>query len=300
MISRFGDYAQSTQMTRLLTQAQTRSREIQAQLGSGKVTDRFESLGVDANRLLDAKTSLLRVRQFEDNNRLVQGRLEVMESAIASVFDLGSRLKTLLLQRTSDASGMPGTIATEAELMLEQVAGALNTEIDGRHLFGGSTIDAAPVAIDPSFSDFGQPDDTYYQGDDVEISARVDDDLSISYGISADREGFQELIGAFHAAIEADPIDDRDMLDDALALLNRALPKIADYRAEAGARHNQIDRINEIHNASELYLEREISAIEDVDVASAVTRLTQHQTALEAAMATIARLNQLSLTNFLG
>lgn len=299
MISRFGDYAQSNQLTRLLTTAQTRSREIQAQLGSGKVTDRFDGLGVDANRLLDSKTSLLRVRQFQDSNRLVQGRLEVMESAITSVFDLGSRLKTLLLQRTSDGGAMPGTIATEARLMLEQVAGALNTEVDGRHLFGGSSIDTPPVVIDPTFTDFGQPDDTYYRGDAVEISARVDDDLSIAYGISADRAGFRELIGAFHAAIEADPIDDRGTLEGALALLNEALPKVADYRAETGARHNQIERINDLHSASELYLEREISAIEDVDVARAVTRLTQHQTALESAMATIARLNQLSLTSFL-
>lgn len=299
MISRFGDYAQSSQMTRLLTDAQTRTREIQAQLGSGKVADQFGQLGAKTHRLLDAKTTLQQVRQFQEDNQLVQGRLEAMESAIATVFDLGSRLKTLTIQRLSDGAAAPGAIGAETSLMLEQVVGALNAEFDGRHLFAGSAVDAPPVLLDPAFANLGQPDDTYYQGDGTTLTARIDLDLSMTYGMTADREGFQELIGAFRTVIEADPLDGRQLLEDALGLLNQALPKIADYRAEAGAGHTQIDRVNQIHSASELYLEGEISSIEDVDVASAVTRLTQDQMALEAAMATIARLNQVSLADFL-
>lgn len=299
MITRFGDYAQSNQMTQLLMSAQTRSRELQAQLSSGKVGDQFDQLGGQAQRLLDGKASLQQIRQFQDDNRLVQGRLEIMESSIASVFDLGTRLKTLTIQQLSDGAGVPGAITTEAALMLEQVVSALNVDLDGRHLFAGSMIDTPPVTLDPAFANLGQPDATYYQGDAFAITARVDVDLSVTYGMTADREGFREVIGAFRAVIEADPTNDRAMLEDALGLLNQALPKIADYRAETGVRHNQIDRVNEIQSSSELYLEREISAIEDVDVAKAVTRLTQDQMALEAAMATIARLNQLSLTDFL-
>ena len=290
MITRFGDFAQSNQMVRLLTGAQTRARDIQAQLGSGKVAEQFGQLGVKTHQLLDAKTSVQQVRQFQADNQLVQSRLEVMESAIASVFDLGSRLKTLTIQRLSDGAAVPGTIAIEAELMLEQVASALNVDVDGRHLFAGSRIDTAPVDLDQA---------SYYQGDQIALSAKIDVDLSITYGMTADREGFDQLIEAFRTVIDADPAGDRAQLEQALDLLNQALPKIADDRAEAGARHTQIERVNQIHTAAELYLEREISTIEDVDVAEAVTRLTQDQVALEAAMATIARLNQLSLTDFL-
>lgn len=299
MITRYGDFAHSTQITQMLLAAQTRSRETQAQISSGKVGDRFRDLGSAAGRLLDGKTMLQRTQQFHGDNQLVHRRLDVMESAVADLSDLGTRLRTLLLQRLSDGASVPGVLRSEAEAMLEEAVANLNATADGRHLFAGSRTEAPPVVLDPAFTDFGDPDDTYYQGDDVTLSVLADADLEISYGMRADREGFQELIGALRTAIEADPTDDEDLLEDALDLVNAAIPKLADYRAEIGGRQNQIERINAGHGDAEVYLEEQISDIENVDVAEAVSRLARDQMAVEASMATVARLSRLSLVNFL-
>ena len=111
----------------------------------------------------------------------------------------------------------------------------LNVELDGRHLFAGSRTDTAPVVLDPAFSAFGAADDTYYQGDAVELTVRADVDHDLTYGMTADREGFQELIGALRATIEGDGSDDQALLESALDLVNAALPKITGYRSEIGA-----------------------------------------------------------------
>jgi len=99
--------------------------------------------------------------------------------------------------------------------------------------------------------------------------------------------------------IEADGIDDRAMLEQALGLINEALPKLAEYRAEVGGRQARLDDVNLIHSNAEVYLQRQISEVEDVDLADAVTRMTQEQIVIESAMATIGRLSQLSLADFL-
>jgi flagellar hook-associated protein 3 FlgL len=299
MLTRIGDFAQHGRVTDLLLGAQARTRQTQIQISTGKVAHRFQDVAAEANQLLRAKDVLQRVQQFQSNNSLVDQRLQVMESSLASLFEVGSRIKVLLIQRLDDAAGVPGTIAPEAEQLLEQAVAELNVEFDGRYLFAGSKTQAPPVVLDPAFAAFGSPDDAFYQGDDVILSVLADEGREISYGMSADREGFQELIGGLRAALEGDRTDDRAMLENALALVTEALPKVAEYRSQIGARQAALEQINLGLGEMQLYLENQVSGIEDVDIAEAITRLSQDQMMLEATMATVARLSQLSLADYL-
>jgi flagellar hook-associated protein 3 FlgL len=299
MLTRVGDFAQHQRMTQLLLDAQTRAREAQVQIGTGKVAQRFREIAPDADRLLATKDMLHQIRQYQLNNDLVAKRLEVMESSAASLHEVGSRLKVLLIQRLDAGAGVPGVITPEVQHLLEQAVSDLNVDFEGRFLFSGSRTDTAPVALDPAFAGFGGPDDSYYQGDAVALSVRADTEREVAYGMSADRPGFQELIGALRTALAGDASDDRAMLESALALVNSALPKVADYRSELGAGQAALERINRGHGDAEVYLERQISDIENVDLTEAITRMTQDQMVIESAMATIARLNQVTLADFL-
>jgi flagellar hook-associated protein 3 FlgL len=288
MLSRIGDYAQNSLATQLLLDAQTRTRETQIQISTGKKATRFRELAADTNRLVSAKDALQRIQKFQTNNELIGGRLDVMESSTASLVDIATRLRTLLIQRLDSAQGVPGIITADAQNLLQQALSDLNVELDGRHLFAGSKTDTAPVVLDPAYSAFGSPDTSYYQGD-----------VDFIYGMTADREGFQELIGALRTTVEGDGSDDQAMLSSALDLVNSALPKITDYRSEIGARHAALDRINDGHADAEVYLQRQISDIEDVDLTEAISRLTRDQSVVESSLATVAQLRQLSLVDFL-
>ena len=110
MLTRVGDFAQHQRMTQLLLDAQTRARATQVQIGTGKVAQRFREVAPDADRLLGTKDALLQIRQYRANNDLVAKRLEVMESSAASLQEVGSRLKVLLIQRLDSGSAIPGVI----------------------------------------------------------------------------------------------------------------------------------------------------------------------------------------------
>jgi hypothetical protein len=71
MLSRIGDYAQSNFATQLLLDAQTRTREAQVQISTGKKATRFRELAGDTNRLVSTKDTLQRIQKFEANNQLV-------------------------------------------------------------------------------------------------------------------------------------------------------------------------------------------------------------------------------------
>jgi flagellar hook-associated protein 3 FlgL len=299
MLTRVGDFAQHQRMTQLLLDAQNRARATQVQIGTGKVAQRFREVAPDADRLLGTKDALLQIRQFRANNDLVAKRLEVMESSVASIHEVGSRLKVLLIQRLDSGSAVPGVITPEIQHLLEQAVSDLNVDFAGRYLFSGTRTETAPVVLDPAFAGFGGPDDTYYQGDALALSVRADADREVAYGMTADRAGFEELIGALRTALAGDAADDRALLESALELVNGALPKVADYRSELGAGQAALERINLGHGDAEVYLERQISDIENVDLTEAITRMSQDQMVIESAMATIARLNQVTLADYL-
>ena len=176
----------------------------------------------------------------------------------------------------------------------------LNAELDGRHLFAGSRTDAEPVVLDPAFSAFGAPDDTYYQGDAVELTVRADVDYDLTYGMTADREGFQELIGALRATIEGDGSDDRRAARERArpgqrgAARDRRLPE----RDRRRGRRRWSGSTSAMAMPSSI-CRRQISDIENVDLTEAITRLAQDQMVIESAMATIAQLSRLSLVDFL-
>ena len=299
MFSRIGDIAQSELINNQMLQAQTRARITQAQIGSGKVADRYRELAPDAERLINVKQIVEQNRQFQENIALTQNKLTVMESAVSSLFDVASRVKVLALQRINDPDTIPGLASKEFENLLDQSVNLLNDDMNGRYLFGGSQTGRPPVELDPAFVAFGSADTTYYQGDDLTINARVDVDVDVISSMSAEREGFQELIGGIRGLINGDILDDEVVLEDSLGLINDSLGKIADYQSELGIRQAQMDRIHESHLDAEVYLENRISEIEDIDITEAITRLSQDQIVLESSMATIARLNQLSLVDYL-
>ena len=181
---------------------------------SGKVTDRFQDIAPDVERLIDVKLVLQQNQQFPGQHHLPRTRkLVAMESAVSGLFDVATRAQVLAVQRTSDPSGTPGLVAPEFENLLEQATAFLNDDMDGNYLFGGSQTARKPVELDPAFTAFGSADNTYYQGDDLILSTRVDIDVEITTTMSADLEGFQELIGGLRGLIYGDTLDDETVLE---------------------------------------------------------------------------------------
>ena len=76
------------------------------------------------------------------------------------------------------------------------------------------------------------------------LTVRADAERDVAYGMTADRPGFEELIGALRTALAGDATDDRALLESALELVNGALPKVADYRSELVAGQAALERIN--------------------------------------------------------
>ncbi len=84
-----------------------------------------------------------------------------------------------------------------------------------------------------------------------------------------------------------------------LADIDQAMENINAVRARVGARLNAVDSQEELNSAFLLHLDEARSNLQDLDYASAITRLNQQMMGLEAAQKSFLRIQDLSLFNFI-
>jgi flagellar hook-associated protein 3 FlgL len=103
-------------------------------------------------------------------------------------------------------------------------------------------------------------------------------------------------------------------MDDLISSLNtsngtnisRAVGELDDLQqgvslaqAEVGTNLNVVDQQTAVIEDTELNLKTTLSSIEDLDYASAITKMNQQMLSLEAAQASFAKVSQLNLFNFI-
>ena len=296
-MSRISQLAQQTQTLSNILNAQKRMQETEIQISSGYKSQSYTGISADANRLVSLEGLRTRFDQLNKNNTIIEARLERMDQSVSTIFDAVTELRNLVIQRINDASGSSVPLAAVAQNLLDVVAGQLNTKANGRFLFSGTQTNTTAVVFPvPDPTTFGVPEANYYQGNSTELSVRIDDTITIAYGMTADRTAFQESIAAMKAAIQGDATNNSTLLTTALTLAESAIASLAGFRAEIGSDLSTIDQRNEDFV---LFVEQSISEIQNVDIPSAIIRLTADQLILEASFLSIARIGSLSLVNFL-
>jgi flagellar hook-associated protein 3 FlgL len=85
----------------------------------------------------------------------------------------------------------------------------------------------------------------------------------------------------------------------ALVDLDQGLGRLLDTQATLGARLNTVDTQRNINESQILQLRTNISGIEDLDYAEAISRFNLQQAALQAAQQTYVQVQRLTLFNFL-
>ena len=318
--ARVSTLAQQQLITSNALRTQRNVNDLQIQIASGKKTQSFSGIADDAGRLVNLKSELSQAEQFIQNITITEKRLDLMAFAIDEIEDIARKA------RTDFASALNGGAADEMQLSLlaqaslDQVVEVLNTKDDSRFLFGGGAVQTKPVNLSNaaytapapgSPPTFVQTVETgYYQGDAVVQSTRADDGLSVAYGINADESAFEKLIRTLDNVSNVtftDPItaQEKTFLTDAMAELTELIDNngtdktLTDLRADVGLDRVVLDSIRDKHNDFLQFSQNSIAEIENINAAEVVTALNFEQIQLEASFTTIARIQTLSLSNFL-
>ncbi|MGB0720719.1 MAG: flagellin [Bdellovibrionales bacterium] len=301
MVDRITSFVHTNQLINGNLRVQSRYAEGQVQLSTGYKSETFEGLAAESSRILNLESDVKRITAQTENAEIALNRTEVMFDALGTVIDIGRSFAADLGSAISGINIQPSQIQDIAIQQLEVTAAALNTQFAGRYVFSGSATQTAPVdlnaagwggAVIPSAADTG-----YYQGNSFIQSVEAADGFTLSYGLTADDTGLEQIIRAFDL-VRTTP-GDTATLQEALVLLQAGLDSVAETKArvsqDSQSLSAQIDQ-----NQEDLTLTSKlITELKEVDLAEVSVRLQQLEAQLEASYSVTADLLRLSLTDFI-
>ena len=310
MVSRVTNLSSSRLINSLILKSQDRINEQQIKLTTQQKSQDYLGIGDDASRLLTVESSLRRIDQFIKDNAFIDMRMETMLNSMDAVGDILTEVRTLVRDVLEDGT-LDGIDKNDfSEIKMDQLESFLNVKMNGRFLFSGTKTDTPPVNTGdlgdaPTFDADGVTTTAepsfFYKGDNNQVKARIDEGVTLEYGVKANDEGFEKLIRAIRLVKSTD-LSDANVLgkfQHALNLLNESADNIAAVELNTGVKFQQLASTTQSLKDTKSILDGVVDEIERADTFEAVSILNQVQTQLEASYATAVRVSSLSLTKFL-
>ncbi len=308
-MSRVSTFGQTQILIQSLLDNQRKVFDDQRQLASGKKAVTFAGLASDVASLIGAKSFKSRMESFKGIIKNVEARVEANDVQLNGVLTQSREFRqTLISVLAQDEALAFREVMTES---FNFTMNALNTEVGGLFVFGGSKTDTPPInASDISDLIAAASSDDLFQNDNRPPVARISDNVQMEFGIVAsdiasDLFASYKRIADYDANGGTGPINgkltaaQRTFLKAELQLFDAAIDKIQSIQTRNGLRFERLQTLAGQHEDTLLFLEIFISEIEDTNMAEAVTRLNIDQVALEVSLQTMASLSRLSLLDFI-
>jgi flagellar hook-associated protein 3 FlgL len=302
MAMRVATFALNDRMLSASLTTQSRMAEMQMQQASGQKSSSLGDFGASGKTLIDLEISLSRSQTYTASAREASSRVESMYGIMDTVNELLTNFRVSLtaIKSTSISPETKQALSETAAYTLSELSTLLNTQYEGRYLFGGSATTTPPIDFaNYAVTDPTVPNTDYYQGNQTLASAQVSAEQSVNYGVAASDAGFEKAFRAFSIIADANGVFDIDTVDASLELIMQAIDRTAGIQGTLALNASALERaVRREEDFQEMFLSN-ISGIRDVDVTQVAVRLTAYEVQLQASFATMAKVNNLSLLDYL-
>ncbi|HXP73287.1 MAG TPA: flagellin [Stellaceae bacterium] len=306
-----GTFAQQNQMLQSILQLRSQANDLQAQVSTGLKSQNYSGLGPAATQVANLQSAVSHRQAYLDTIGTVQQRIQEQSNVLSTIQDLAQKFSQLLPSGAFNAT--PSDIQTQAKALLQELGDFLNTSDGSRYLFSGSLTNTAPfVAADlPNPGSLGtavnQPAPAgYYAGNDTAQQAKIDDNVTISYGVTADNSAIENVVRVANylanlpsgSPSSNNPADVAAM-NQAASLMTQGVAGLQQIEGTLALQSAQLQQVQQNHQNFINLTQTNIQSLESVDPATAITQLNQVETNLQASYQTVSALQQLSLVNYL-
>ncbi|TNH98660.1 lateral flagellar hook-associated protein LfgL [Aeromonas sobria] len=255
---------------------------------------------VGSVQLLGLQKEQVAMAQYQKNianakSQLSQGELQ-FETMTNMLMRLRELTQTAATGSLSDADRK--AVASEVAIIKDGLLDLANARNEsGSSLFTGSKVDQTALVKQTS-------GDYIYQGDNLVREVSIANGVTVGLNQTADQlflqpdDFFKRLDSMVTAINAAAP----DAVDQARAMLGRSQTlqdNISQAVSTIGARINLLDQIDESHAEKGVYSKEVSNQIESLDYAEAATRQAHVLMALQVQQQAFAKVNGLSLFNYM-
>ena len=290
-----------------MNRQQSKIAEMQAKLASGKQIVKPSDDSEKSAVIQRLQTAIDRQSVYERSLDTAENRLASEESALMSSERILQRIRQLAVQGNTDTLSVDDKeiLANEITSLREELLSLANTQdANGNYVFAGSNVQAKAF-------DVNADGDIIYQGDKTQTSVDISDQrrlvlnragdevfASVDRVVDGDTQdiSFFKVIDDFAQALAT---DDEDALNLGLEEISSITEGMGASIADLGSRISTVNNQREILEDTNLRYQDLLSNAQDLDYATAVTKLSAELLSLEAAQASFAKISQLRLFNYI-
>lgn len=284
------------------------------------------------------QTTLNRLSGQKSRISYVTGYMSQEETTMSSAEDLVTRLKEIATQASNEtqSSDTRKALAAEAFEIRDALVGLADTKYQGRYLYGGAADDTAPYSeVLPSGTGYVPPGTAgstdpaskryaYYTGTGSDQTRDVVISDSDSVRINSTGKMFQQAIGqaeilgraleGYSTDVDANGVPTgtgttytfpADFHNQTAAItktidgLTSAAQTIVNEHTDLGGRMNRLTQASDIIDGVKSATEQARSDLQDADPFETASKLSNLQFGLQALLASGAKINNLSLMDYL-
>jgi len=270
---------------------------VERQLSSGR---RFERPGEDP----EASARVLRISRKQDdivtygeNVEAGRGMLNRAESAVVALTGVINSARSLALKMSD--SFYDGERTGQVDLsngLIDSALDLLNTTYDDMYIFGGHANDQPPYELNNGAAQFN--------GNDGLMQLDVSDGARSQVTINAEvhfngNGGGEDVLALLIELRDQMAADSQAGVAATLDRFETAVAQMSQTASELGTLYQRLEVHERVNEVQDVELERLRSTIEDTDYAEAAATMSLRQTAYQASLAATARVQGMSLLNFM-
>lgn len=284
------------------------------QLSSLKEVNKASDDPLLVAKILDLKVAISQNKTYGQTISDATQWSQTQDSALDSVSTLMLNIRNLIEAAANSGAATPETYSANRKEISQSIAGivdALNTNYDGRYVFGGTKTQEPPFAVIKDSE--GEAVSLEYTGNSANLQREVSTGVSLDLATDGSRlmhadgssgmdegktaeltEFFSGLINTLKAG---DP--EQKLSEQYLASIDKFTANFTDYRSKVGAIENRLDSASARNKAEKNTLAETLSNKQDVDVAEKYMEYQNQMVAYRSTLAMGTKIMQTSILDYI-
>jgi len=277
-------------------------QKYQNQLSSGKEVSKPSDNPMLVSRIMGLDSNVRANEQYERNINDALGWTDTADGAMNEMTSTLQRARELIVYGANGTLSSTDRLALKDEVVMlkDQMVQLLNTNYDGRFIFGGQKTTEPPFSSENSIMT--------YHGDTNDISREIAQGVDIviqsdgskittTTGTSEGNEKLGDLLDKVIDALENDKTD--ALSGELLGDMDIHLDNVIRFRSKMGAVYNRLEAAKERNVSENLSMTELHSKSEDIDIAEKMMEFSIMSTVYQASLSTGAKILQPSLLDYI-
>lgn len=289
----------SADMVNLLQQSQQAETTALQQMSTGRKVSMPSDGPASEAAMIDENSRSASADQYNANSESLKEVLSTADGTLNSVVTLLQRASTLGVEGASTGTLNQSdldSIANEVQGISSEMLSLANSSYAGQYVFAGTATSAAPYVADATTGD------VTYVGNDQQNNVQIGTGLSVSAnlpGSSLFSQTGANVFTALQTMISALKSGSSTDISGAVTLVGTALNAVDSARVFYGNTINELTSNESYLGQEKVNIASYQNTLVGADPAAAVTAVQQAEYARNATVAASAKMNQVSLLDYL-